>query len=277
MKLWPINTPTGDSDTCLRMAILSNLVVQCVTRRVILAFLAVIASLCTVSVHAPAQESYYVIVFGSQTVPPHAEYSHTFATFVRVQKSCESAETPNVEGHTISWMPEALKIRLHPLLPETGVAFDLESTIQWALSTGQRISMWGPYQIQPALYCRAMKQISLLESGKVRYKAVDSGYPSFVTSNCIHGVAAAVDGHRIIVGSPSFGETASFAVLRNMRRWIIEPDCVHEWLVPVLGLNNYPLIHRGWENPRSNVFWTVIHAVTGNRDDLSQIRATAPF
>jgi hypothetical protein len=212
---------------------------------------------------APAQESYYVIVFGSQQTPPRATYSHTFAIFVRVCHSCNSPEGRTVESHIISWMPRTLDIRVHAVLPEPGVNLDLDSTMRWAMATCQRTSMWGPYQIERDLYCRAMERLALLQSGKVRYKAIDTGYPLSIVSNCIHAVSGIVGGIRLYVSTPNFGETASFDALRRMEPWIIDCEHKHEWLVPVLGLDRYPLIHRDWEKPRSGLVWYALRSSLG--------------
>ena len=37
----------------------------------------------------------------------------------------------------------------------------------------------GPDQIEPELYCQELKRIRELESGDVRYKANDVGYPTY--------------------------------------------------------------------------------------------------
>jgi hypothetical protein len=210
-----------------------------------------------------AQETYYVVVLASQQTPPRAKYSHTFAIFVRVCHCCNSPEQCTVESHIISWMPKALDIRLEALLPETGANLDLDTSIRWALSTDQRISMWGPYQIEGDLYCRALKQLALLQSGKVRYKAIDTGYPLSFASNCIHAVSSVVGGIRLYVSRPNHGETASFDALRRMRPWIIDYEHRHDWLVPALGLNCYPIIHREWEKPRSGLFWYAVRSTLG--------------
>src|SRR5437764_1394440 len=115
-----------------------------------------------------------------------------------------------VEAHTISWLPENLHIRVRALLPEPGYNFGLHQTLRYALAEGQRVSLWGPYQIDPELFWKARQQILLLQSGQVCYKAVDSLYRTDRVSNCIHAIDGAVDGHRVQVLSPGWGETASF-------------------------------------------------------------------
>jgi hypothetical protein len=79
---------------------------------------------------------------------------------------------------------------------------------------------------------------------------VDSGYPGWLASNCIHAVAdldrSAV---RIRVASPSWGEVASHIVTRRFGKWIIDPDVTHDWLLAQLDLGDYPLIRRDFERP----------------------------
>jgi hypothetical protein len=175
-------------------------------------------------------------------------------------------------------MPQALVVRAHALLPEPGVNLDNATTIRWLLHNQMRISLWGPYQIHPDLYRRALEQRALLESGQVRYKAVDSGRRSDHVSNCIHAVSSVVTGGRLHVASPGWGETASYLIVRQMEPWIIDPCRRHTWLEAVLGLGQYPIIRRELENPRTGAGWTALRRVTGLGDPLGRgvIQAGAP-
>src|SRR5262245_9238435 len=124
-----------------------------------------------------AAEDYHLLVFGSQRIPNDPDYSHTFATFVRRRWPGNGPCPANscVEGYTISWLPRTMNVRVLAL-PECGQNFDLHNTIRWALGNNMRISLWGPYPVHPDLYCRAAKQVGLLQSGQVMYKALDTGY-----------------------------------------------------------------------------------------------------
>lgn len=206
---------------------------------------------------ARADEFYYVLVFGSQRPRPCIKYSHTFATFVRATGRGPCAEGYALEAHTISWYPQSLDIRPAALLPECGRNFDLGTTLRVAADTGQRVSMWGPYRIDRELYDRALRQIALLESGDVCYKAIDSGYPTDRVSNCIHAVGAVAEGHRVCVLSPGFGETASYRVTRRFQPWVIDPCRRHDWVASRLGLDAWPLRRRDWEPPRSGPFFSL--------------------
>jgi hypothetical protein len=187
---------------------------------------------------AHGADFYYVLVFGSQTPLPRARYSHTFATFVKATGQGPCTESYSLECHTISWLPASLDIRLLALVPERGRNLDLADTLHFAASTGQRVSMWGPYQIEQGFYERALRQIASLESGQICYKAIDTGYPNDCASNCIHAVSALVDGQRILVLSPGFGEPASYLVCQRFQPWIIDHNRTHLWVAQRLGLIN---------------------------------------
>src|SRR5262245_21633190 len=224
----------------------------------------VAAALLAASPPAPAQHSYYLLISGSQPTPPAPEHSHSFATFVRVR--CDGPVSPIIETVTISWLPANLCIRLRALLPEPGHNFGLHETIRFALGDGQRVSLWGPYQIDPELYYRASRQQALLESGQVRYKAFDTGYPTDRVSNCIHAIGSIAEGYRVRVASPGWGETASYALLRRLTPWICDPCRTHPWLARALGLDCYPIIYRDFEAPRSGAL----------RGPISRLLGTAP-
>jgi hypothetical protein len=205
---------------------------------------------------AQAGEAYYLLMFGSQQIPTNPNYSHSWATFVRAswEGDAPCPINPTLEAHTISWLPASMVIRVWALCPECGANFELHATMNHALDNGERISMWGPYEIEPDLYDRAMRQIAHLSSGQVRYKANDTAYPSDRVSNCIHAVSSIAGGFRLRVPSPGWGQTASFAILLRLRPWIINRDEVHSWVGSALGLDQYPIIYRDWGRPFSGSF-----------------------
>src|SRR5439155_9922635 len=157
-----------------------------------------------------------------------------------------------VEAFTISWMPRTLEIRVGKLHPECGANLDLYTTLNWALGDGQRVSRWGPYLIEKRLYDRAVAQVAHLNSGAVRYKALDTGFPAARVSNCIHGVSdLAEEEPRLRIGTPTWGQAASYFVTLQLGAWIISPRVTHEWVMDALNLQNYPIVHRqlGDRNP----------------------------
>jgi hypothetical protein len=137
------------------------------------------------------------------------------------------------------------------LLPEAGMDFDLHVTVQWGLDDCERVSMWGPYQICREPYCWAAARKAELDSGSVRYKANDMGRRSNRVSNCIHAVSTIIEGPRLRVGSPGWGEMASWYVLKEFRPYIIDRQNPDFWVSSALGLDQYPIMYRDFRNPLS--------------------------
>jgi hypothetical protein len=230
--------------------------------------LAVLLTLASVGT-ARADEAYFLLVFGSQRTPPNPDYSHSFATFVKVTGEGPCLENPCLEAHTISWLPANLMVRTCALLPECGHNFDLHPTLRYVFDSQERVSVWGPYRIEPELYCRALKQIRLLESGQVRYKAIDAGHHSDEVSNCIHAISSLAGGYRLRILSPSFGETASYYITERLSPWILDEGKTYDWIVYKLGLDAYPLIYRDWQQPpRSGAIRAPINRVLGHERDV---------
>jgi hypothetical protein len=214
-------------------------------------------------------EACYLIMFGSQRIPNQPNYSHSFATFVRVSWPGNGPCPGKVilEAHTISWLPRNLIIRTWAVLPECGYNFGLHTTLRYVQSNGARVSMWGPYQIDPDLYHRAVQQVARLQSGQLRYKADDTGWPARRVSNCIHALSEVVNRPLLLVASPGWGEMASHYVLREMRPWILDEETKHYWVSSALGLDCYALIYRQRiASPRSGFLGPVYRLLGGERD-----------
>jgi len=207
---------------------------------------------------ARAEERYYIILFGSQSTPRLARFTHTWATFVKTSGEDPDHSKRHIdEIFTISWMPADLKVRALRARPQEGVNLDLESTLAHALER-QRVSEWGPFEISPFIYNRAIERKAELESGAVRYKAVD---PSFGTraatiSDCIHGISDIdpENGRLYYLETRRFGEAASHwlgyqFVTRGQRVNLSENL---DWLNERLGLDNYPIVHR---SPPESRIW----------------------
>jgi hypothetical protein len=188
-----------------------------------------------------AGESYYVIIFGAQRDIAEPNHTHSWATFVRV---CGGPGGGWIEHHTISWLAAKLAFDVRDRSPEPGVNLDLYGTLNWALGDGQHLSMWGPFQIEPELYFKAMQQIGRLSSGAVQYKAVDFGYRTERVSNCIHAVSDLAGAPRARVVIPGYGQTARRVLTARLRKFMIEPRQTHPWVADALGLNHYPIRQR---------------------------------
>jgi hypothetical protein len=192
---------------------------------------------------ATAEEFYYMAVFSAQRpVINRPMYSHTFAAFVR-QTVCSGKST--LSSITISWLPRGRLVQPLALLPEEGHNYGLHETLQFAVAEKTRVSMWGPYQIHPSLYYRALEQKARLECGAVLYKAVDTPWPAARVSNCIHAVSdLAENTPPLRITSPGWGDPASYYVTLNLSPWIIDYRRTYDWVYDSLGLRGYCIVRR---------------------------------
>jgi hypothetical protein len=193
---------------------------------------------------ARAAEHYYVIIFAAQADPPLPRYAHTFATFVRAAGS--SPACCAVEAHTISWLPASGEIRTFRFFPERGANLDLAGSLRFARSLGARVSRWGPFEVRPELYARAQAEIALLSTGVVEYKVLDRGLRPRVATNCIHAASDIDVDDGLLETGVAYGEEASYLVAWHYRRWMIEPERVHEWVLERVGLCGAPIEPRNW-------------------------------
>ena len=202
----------------------------------------------------PPGESYYIIVFGSQSVPKVPSRTHTWATAVR--KTQLSPESPaEIESHTISWMPATLQIRPWKLEVEQGVNLELQETIELMQKEKERISMWGPYEVRPGMYAKFLIQKKFIESGKVGYQCIDSTGEAARSGrgcDCIHAITdmdAVYDRKRYRLDR--YGESASQFIVKQLfeRRTLISPENTHDWLITRLGLDRNSIVHRVYDGP----------------------------
>lgn len=192
-------------------------------------------------------ESFYVIIFGSETFPKMPRKTHTWGTVIRAEHV--SGQSPIIEESTISWMPATLNIRPWSFRVERGVNLGLHETIDLMRDEGEHISMWGPYRMRPGTYAKFRMQKAFLESGRVGYQCIDSVGEAGWTGrgcDCIHAISdldAVYDRKRYRLDR--YGITASRFLVKQLfeREVLIDPPQTHDWLLPYLGLNR-PAIHR---------------------------------
>ncbi len=198
-------------------------------------------------------DRYFVIVFGSESVPKRGKYTHTWFTIVKATPNLDADNTYKLEVHTISWLPSSLNIRVIKLRPDCGVNLDLHRTIQFVRSNCECVALWGPYELNPAiaveLYNKTLKQIARLNSGRVLYKAVDpdSGPRSTYISNCIHAVTD-LDGLARRTGYSEL-RNYGFAASANLARVMtgsgrVDWTVTHDWLLDALDLTKYRIQRR---------------------------------
>jgi hypothetical protein len=202
----------------------------------------------------PRGERFYGMVFGAESHPKLARFTHSWVTVVRVPAAAAGTD-PVPEVHTISWMPATLSI--HPLNPcvEPGVNLDLHTSIVDCLRKCERVSMWGPYEIPPGLYRKVLLQKEFIDSGAVGYQCIDTfGEAGLVGNgnNCIHAITDAdAEYDRQAYPLAFFGDAASEHMLEQVvaRGGVPDPTKTHDWLIPALKLDQYPIVRRAYQGP----------------------------
>jgi hypothetical protein len=185
---------------------------------------------------------YYMCVFSYDGVPPSPEHAHTFATFIK----CAHGAT---EAHTISWLPRSDIVKIRRSFCEPGVNHDLHDTLRRAKGSAAHIYEWGPYQIQPELFARALRQIDKLNSGRLQYKALDGYEHPNTASNCIHAVSDIDMDHGSLTVDCAYGKAAGAKVVEHLAGWIIQPRRQHAWIDKRLGLDQYGITHGSIPSP----------------------------
>jgi|GEM_PF-2880351 len=194
---------------------------------------------------------YFVMVFGSESRPKGARYTHTWATMVRATPVPSQADAFQLKVQTISWMPRNLVIRPLALRAECGINVSLDATLRDCFCKGECVCMWGPFefdpQVAPAVYQRVTNQIARLNCGEVLYKCIDpdTGPRSTYVSDCIHAVTD-LDRH---LPRPFYNEFQNYGMDASRRvvqilasRDRFDPTATHGWIADALALD--PRVHR---------------------------------
>jgi hypothetical protein len=200
--------------------------------------------------NARTDERYYIVIFGSQSTPRLPRYTHTWATFLKASGACQDSSTFHIdEVFTISWLPANLEVRSLRLRAQQGVNLDLGATLAYVLEH-EHVSEWGPFQISPRLYYRALERKAELASGCVKYKAIDPNFGprARYVSDCIHAITD-IDpeyDRSYYREVRRFGEAASHWLAYQFvsRGRFINLGENLDWINQRLGLCNYPIVHR---------------------------------
>jgi hypothetical protein len=221
---------------------------------------ALVGALILFAAPARAGDRYYVIIFGSQSTPKLPRYTHTWATFIRACDDDGDVSRSPLQVDTISWFAVDMEVRPFRLRAEPGRNFDLETTLHAVFATRQRVSEWGPYEITPKFYEEAMRQKARLESGQVKYKAIDPtfGPRAQYISNCIHAITD-LDPNRGRLYYSELrrnGEEAShFAASRLLQsEGVVNRGQDLGWIEERLGLDRYPIVDRPYPEHGSRWF-----------------------
>lgn len=204
----------------------------------------------------PPDERYFLVLFGSQDVLHRPQSTHTWATLVRMKSSdvgprcTNGCLDPTLDVQTISWFPVTGKINPRNYTVEPGRNFDLHETMKIVTDNKESVAVWGPFEVWHGFAHRFMVQKNFLDSGQVGYQCVDSRGEAAKLGNgcaCMHGVTdmdpiyGRWEYPLLYYGKPA----TAHAVRRFMHSPIwIHPRETHDWLLPRLGLDAYPLDRR---------------------------------
>ena len=206
------------------------------------------------AVQEVTKDRYFVLVFGSETKPRLPRFTHTWSTVVKVTQ-LPGCAAPTIEAHTISWMPASLEIRPYSPHVEPATNLDLRQSLDETLKHHEQVALWGPYETWYGLYHRFVTQKSYLESGALGYQCTDAfGEAARLGngSNCFHALSDTdPQFDRRQYPLLFYGQPAALNIVRQIsdRPILIEPTQTHDWLIPALGLDHYPIVRRQYHGP----------------------------
>jgi hypothetical protein len=177
----------------------------------------------------------YVTVFGYQSKLNFPRLAHTFAVFSRKNAG-------QWEHCTISWMPKRGRVSLFRL-PEPGANWSLKKSLEVAKSSRLTIRRWGPYLTTPELFELAQAQKRQLDSGEVKYQALD--WPlrgSGGVKNCMHAVTDIVPRKAAARTWFARGFRGSRRALSFLRPWLIDSSGSHPEVLAALDLQKYGIV-----------------------------------
>ncbi len=185
-------------------------------------------------------EGDYLMVFSAESIPYAPTRAHTFAAVVRVGRGADGALRV-VDIHSLSWLPAAGVIRPFALRGEKGRNVPLDETLRDAVAQGREICVWGPYLMRGEFADMFRDRVALVESS-FRYKAASLVAPLHV-ADCTRSVEELV-GRRRYIGVCGYGAASASYVVRQFEPWMIDPCHSHPWVATLIGLDDYPLVHR---------------------------------
>jgi hypothetical protein len=194
---------------------------------------------------APSPARYFFILYGGQSLPFKPRTAHTWATFVKTAP--DAGGVLNVETFTISWLPVTGDVKPWRLWPEPGRNYSLEETFAIAAENKDRVSMWGPFEIDENRYQMAAAQLAFLQSGEVLYRAIDSFTRNRFIVHCVHAVTYAdpilqqIVQPVLQVGEPGTSRLAARYVRSGA---FIGGAVTHDWVLAVTGADKYPVVRR---------------------------------
>lgn len=183
----------------------------------------------------------FLIAFSADGAAYRATHAHTFAALATVEPGPDG-KLRLCELHSLSWLPASGKVRALAMKPERGRNVPLHETLQQYAARGSRISMWGPYRVQPEFSCMFKSRVETVES-TFAYKAASFLSP-LKACDCARAVEEMIDPHRRMIGIFGYGASASSVVVQKASPWIIDSDSTCPEVSTLLGLDEYCIQRR---------------------------------
>lgn len=168
-------------------------------------------------------ESCYMIL-GSMQGGVFSGKSHTFAVFCR----CRGQEI--VETKTISWMPQTLNHKIIEFSPQQGVNLTFKETVLFGTKNGVEVRLQAPKKIDAELYRRACEKVTELETGKTMFKS-SNRFTRAKACNAVDALADLDKDRGKLMTSGTKGHNAAELLQIHFRKWIVEDDKDHSWLL----------------------------------------------
>ncbi|MBA4187330.1 MAG: hypothetical protein C0467_04845 [Planctomycetaceae bacterium] len=197
------------------------------------------------TVETVGQPRYYFTLFAGQSVPFRPNTAHTWGTYTKVTPTADGGQI--VEPLTISWLPADANVQPYRLRPVTGKNWSLEETLAIMASHNSRVSRWGPYEVDANRFELAKKQAAYLASGEVKFRSIDSFNTNEHVVNCVHALTSAGPAVRhyiqpvLRVGEPGTSRLAKLYLRGGS--FPTYPE-THDWLLPLIGADGYPITSR---------------------------------
>jgi hypothetical protein len=197
--------------------------------------------------HTPSVgDRYFMALFGGQGDILRPRTAHTWATFIHV--SCTQGNEQIVAADTISWLPATLRVRPLARDAELGVNLTLGQTLSHtAGGPRSRVAVFGPFEISFDTYRKALAQMTLLESGAIRYHSLGLHGRRADVMHCVDAVTRMDTGWEA-AASPSrwYGQAGTGQMARAAVACGIVHDSTakHSWLLREINPDGYRLVPR---------------------------------
>ena len=189
------------------------------------------------SVSEPARSTrYYAVFFSFENAQRHSLHNaHAFATFLKVPAH-DQANRPTIdyEHCTISWLDADKRCPPFVWLPARGVNLTLEETLALARERSLQVSIFGPYEIHPELYRRAVQRVHELQNGNYRWRNLDFvGRRQGHTFHCVHAVSDLDIEHGYLHTYAKSGQRAALRIVQHLSHWFVD-NTPRPWVLDLL-------------------------------------------